>query len=292
MRIPSALAVALVSGTALIAQAPAPNAPAAAPQALVETDAREVRQQLQAILSKYPPEVGRILKMDPTMLANQQYLAQYQALQLFLAAHPEVSRHPAFYLDFVRQAFDYTLPDDPDSRARQMWMGVFEGVGVFAIVVFISGMLAWLVRTVLTHRRWLRTFRVQSEVHTKLLDRFAGTNELLAYIQTSPGRRFLEAAPIPVEGTPDRPISAPLNRILWSAQAGIVLVVGGFGLQYVSGSVVPDVGQGLWVIGVVGTAFGLGFILAGALAFVMSRRFGLLQPPALPVGERGDSPVA
>jgi hypothetical protein len=231
--------------------------------------------------------------MDPTMLSNQPYLAQYPAVQQFLAAHPEIARNPAFYLEFVRQSYDYTAPTDPQSRAIDVWADTMEGIGVFCIVVFISSMVAWLIRTMLNHRRWLRSSKVQTEVHNKLLDRFAGTNELLSYIQTPAGRRFLEAAPIPVEAATDRPLGAPLNRILWSVQAGIVLTIGGFGFQYVSGSVLPEVGQGLWTIGVLATAFGIGFIIAGAFSYIMSRRLGLFDPPP-PVMrdvERGDFPV-
>jgi hypothetical protein len=243
-------------------------------------------------LVKYPPEVGRILKMDPTMLLNQQYLAQYPALQQFLTAHPEVARNPAFYLAFVQQYSDYTAPDDPGSRTRRMWENIFEAISVFAVVVFISGMVMWLIRTVLNHRRWLRTFRVQSDVHTKLLDRFAGTSELLAYIETPPGQRFLQGAPLPVEAPYDRQMGAPLSRILWAVQAGIVLGIGGLAFQYVSGRVDPEVGPGFWVLGVIATALGVGFILAGAFSFVMSRRLGLLDPvPPLPARERGDSTV-
>lgn len=275
-------------------QAPAGQAPAnpAAPGAFpVEVDARDVRAQFEDLLRRYPPDLGRILKMDPTMLANQQYLAQYPAVQQFLAAHPEISRNPSFYLQFVQLSYDYTRPTDPRSRALEIWNDTIEAVGVFFIVVFISSMIAWLVKTVLNHRRWLRTSRVQTEVHNKLLDRFAGTNELLTYIQTPAGRRFLEAAPIPVEAAADRSVGAPLNRILWSVQAGIVLVIGGIGFQFVSGRVIDEVAQGLWTIGVLATAFGLGFIAAGAFSFIMSRRLGLLEPAPLRGPERGDSPA-
>lgn len=297
MRALTTLLLAVALGTGVLAQGPPATAanqpPQPAPVAL-ETDARQVREQLREILNRYPPDVGRILKMDPTMLSNQPYLAQYPAVQQFLAAHPEIARNPAFYLEFVRQAFDYTRPTDPQSRAIDMWSDMVEGASVFAIVVFISAMIAWLVRTMLNHRRWLRTSRVQTEVHNKLLDRFAGTNELLAYIQTPAGRRFLEAAPIPIDAATDRPISAPLNRILWAVQAGIILVVGGFGFQYVSGRVIEEVAQGMWTLGVLGTAFGLGFIGAGAFSYVMSRRLGLLEPPSATVRDvdRGDFPVA
>jgi hypothetical protein len=272
------------------AQAPAAQTPAPGP-VVIETDAREVREQFEALLSKYPPEVGRILKMDPTMLANEAYLQQYPAVQQFLAAHPEIVRNPGFYLEFVRQSFDFTRPTDPRSRALDIWDSVIEGVGVFAILAFVSAMIAWLVKTVLNHRRWVRTSTIQNEVHNKILDRFAGTNELLTYVQSPAGRRFLEAAPIPLDAG-ERPVPVPLSRILWSVQAGIVLMIGGLGFQYVSGRVIDEVAQGLWTIGVLATAFGLGFVAAGAFSFVMSRRLGLLDPPTqLRNVERGDTPV-
>jgi hypothetical protein len=294
MRFLLAFTLALTYTTGGFAQTrnAAPAAPAAPVQATplaIETDAREVREQLQTLLSKYPPEVGRILKMDPTMLTSQQYLSQYPGLQQFVAAHPEITRNPSFFLEFVRVSYDYGRPADPQTRVFDMWRNLVESVSVFIIVVFVATMLAWLVKTVLNHRRWLRTSRVQTEVHNKLLERFAGTNELLSYVQSSPGRRFLEAAPIPVDTAAERPVSAPISRILWSVQAGIVLVVGGVGFQFVSGRVLPEVGQGLWTIGVLATAFGLGFILAGAFSYMMSRRLGLLEPP--PVIERHDSPA-
>jgi hypothetical protein len=66
-----ALALALTYTAGVFAQAPKPAAPpvpaVTAPQVAVgfETDARQVREQFEALLMKYPPEVGRILKMDP-----------------------------------------------------------------------------------------------------------------------------------------------------------------------------------------------------------------------------------
>ena len=296
MRLVLALALALTytAGGHAQTRTPAPGTPApgvaAPPQIAIETDARQVREQFEVLLMKYPPEVGRILKMDPTMLTNEQYLAQYPGIQQFLAVHPEVARNPSFYLDFVRISGEFRSAD-PQSRVFDMWRDLLQSMSIFVFLAFAAGMLAWLVRTVLNHRRWLRTSKTQTDVHHKLLERFSGTNELLAYVQSPAGRRFLEAAPIPLDAAAvDRPVSAPLNRILWSVQAGIVLVVGGLGFQFVSGRVSPDVGEGIWTIGVLATAFGLGFILAGVFSYMMSRRLGLLDPS---VGtERGDTPAA
>jgi hypothetical protein len=96
-------------------------------------------------------------------------------------------------------------------------------------------------------------------------------------MQSSAGRRFLEAEPIPVDPAA-RGLTAPVGRILWSAQAGVVLTLGGLGLQFVSRRVVEELAQGLYVIGVVGSALGLGFILSAVVAYVLSRRLGLVEP--------------
>lgn len=270
--------------------APAPSEAAQIrPPVAVDIDAEQLRVQFEEVLRRYPPEVGRILKMDPTMLGNGSYLSQYPALQQFVAAHPEVTRNPSFYLAAVRLPFESPRPTDPQGRAMEMWGNIIENVSVFVVLVFVSSMIAWLIRTLLHHRRWLRMVRQQNEVHQKLLDRFAGTSELLGYIQTPAGRRFLEGAPVPVEGSSAPAVAAPVNRMLWSVQAGIVLVVAGFGFQYVSGAVIAEVGQGLWAIGVLAVALGTGFILASVFSYMMSRRLGLLdpapQPPAVTHGE-------
>jgi hypothetical protein len=267
------------SRAAVVQPAPAP-APGAVP---IESDSRETRNQLQQIMQRYPPDLGRILRMDPTMMQNPGYLAQYPALAAFLAAHPEVVHNPRFYLDFVRDDYDYSQPQDARTSAINMWRDLTGGFWILTGMALVAATITWLIKTTLNHRRWLRVSRVQTEVHNKLLDRFAGTGDLLTYVQTPAGRRFLEAAPIPLDAGPveTRPLAAPLGRILLSVQAGVVLAVGGLGFQLVSGSVIEEVAQGLSVIGVLAMAFGVGFILSGVVSYVMSRRLGLLEPPAL-----------
>ena len=256
----------------------------------LEVDANQTRDQLREVLQRYPPDIGRILKMDPTMMLDQAYISKYPALAQFLAAHPEVVRNPGYYFEFVRLTSDYTRPEDPRSRAIDMWRNQMEAMSVFVVMVFIGSMFAWLVRTALDHRRWVHVSRVQNEVHNKLLDRFAGTSDLLAYVQSPAGRRFLEAAPIPVDTSSGRAVSAPLSRILWSVQAGVVLAVGGIGFQFASGRVIAEVAEGLWMIGVLAVAFGVGFILSGLISYVLSRRLGLLDhEPILPPAPRGDT---
>jgi len=172
-----------------------------------------------------------------------------------------------------------------------MWRDVMEGLAAGAVFFTVTGLLAWAVRALVDYRRWLRLSKIQTEVHSKLLDRFTANNDLLAYIQTPAGRRFLESAPIPVDVGP-RAISAPFGRILWSVQVGLVLAFGGLGLQYgISGIVTEDIAQPLLVIGVLAVALGIGFVLSAIVAYTLSRRLGLFEPAPPGPAESGGSPA-
>ncbi len=94
------------------------------------------------------------------------------------------------------------------------------------------------------YRRWIRQNKVQTEVHTKLLERLTGNDELLAYIQSPAGAKFLESSPITLDAGP-RNVGAPLGRILWTIQAGVVLLAGGVGLLMVGAKMTDDAAQGV-----------------------------------------------
>ena len=246
------------------------------------TDAREVRERFEGLLRRLPPSVGRVLKTDPTLMTNEAYLATYPALAAFLKQSPEVRHNPGFYLSNISQEFwEPRTPPDPRSEALRMWRDTMQTSALFAGFTIVTLTLVWIVRSLIEYRRWHRTARVQAEVHNKLLDRFTANEDLLAYIQTPAGRRFLESAPLPLE-SPARPVAAPLARIMWSIQAGVVLAAGALGLLFVSGRVIEEVSQPLFVIGVLALAVGAGFVISAAASFLLSRRLGLLEgaPPA------------
>src|SRR4029453_18368818 len=139
-----------------------------------------------------------------------------------------------------------------------------------------SGFL-WLIKTLVDQRRWARLSKIQTDVHTKILDRFSSNEDLLAYIQTPAGRKFLESAPINVEAP--RSISAPLGRILWSAQAGAVLTVLGIGIALVSRNTLDEVAGPLGALGSVVISLGIGFLVSAFLAYALTRRFKLMPDP-------------
>ncbi|HEV2720668.1 MAG TPA: hypothetical protein VG323_11665 [Thermoanaerobaculia bacterium] len=240
---------------------------------IISSDSRQTHKEFTDLLRRLPSEVGVVLKLDPTLVNNQQYLATYPELAAFVGQHPDISHNPRFYLSDV-----YVPGDDrPRVRSQVVWDKIMEGFMILAIFSTIVGAMIWLIRTLIEQTRWSRVARAQNEVHGKLLDRLASNEELLRYMETPAGRRFLESAPLAVEGA--RVAGAPLGRILWSMQAGLVLAAAGIGLVIVSRGVDLDTSQPLYAMGIVGISVGIGFVLSAVISFVLSRRMKLLAPP-------------
>ena len=120
-----------------------------------------------------------------------------------------------------------------------------------------------MIRTIVDHRRWNRLSKIQAEVHTKLMDRFSSNEELLTYVQTPSGRRFLESGPSPLQETAPT-MSAPLSRILWSVQLGSVLLVSGLGMLFLSGRAHSEAHEFFYIAGCLASAIGAGFIVSAA----------------------------
>jgi hypothetical protein len=247
-------------------------------QIILPRTAEDTRQDLHAILQKYPASVGEVLRRDPSLMARADYMASYPELAAFIEQHPEVPRNVEFYLDRYGSWQDrHQL--DPSFEALAVLLG---GLGVGFVLILFSTVIIWLVRAVIQHRRWLKASQVQAQVHTKLMERMTSNDELLAYVQSPAGRRFLEAAPMrPEVDSPS--FSAPVGSIIWSLMAGVVLTVLGIGFRYAGNFVKDDAHDAIIVVGVVILSLGVGFVIASLMAFAVSSRLGLF--PAKPVTE-------
>jgi hypothetical protein len=245
--------------------------------------ARDVREQFREVMSGYPPALGRILKLDPALMSNPDYLAPYPALAAYLQAHPEVARYPAYFMDFVNVSND-NWPDDPEQRARMrvldFWGDVIRGLTVFAVVIAVALTLTWIMRYAIEHRRWLRATKMRSEMQTRLLERMSSADELLAYVQSPAGQSLLQGVPVSIDPAPARGLGAPVGRILLAVQAGFVLAAGGAGLLVIRNHVAYEVTEVLFVLGTVGVSLGIGFALAAGASYLLSHRLGLFDAEA------------
>jgi hypothetical protein len=244
-----------------------------------EPNAQETQQHLRELMQQYPPSLSQVMSIDPTLATNPAYLEPYPALAAFLAQHPEIAHNPRYFFGELRERnYDYNDPKVVTIRAIDQ---ALAGVGFLIGFLTVVGTIAWLLRSVIEHRKWQRVSKTHVDTHTKLMDRLTSNEDLITYMQSPAGRRFLEAAPIPIDGGP-RMLAAPFGRILWSVQAGLVVAFLGGGLIYASTRLAanPTFADGelpLFVIGTAMVAIGAGFFVSAVAAYGLSRRLGLFQ---------------
>ena len=268
--------------------APTHAAQPAPPQMpLSNKDVAVVQRQLIELL-RLSPTLTTVVSHDPTLLSDSEYVGRNNPqLAEFLTAHPEVARNPDFYL------FTHMNPQDggPDEALeRAVWPEIYrmqprrtgfdellsDSPPLLAFAAFLSAAI-WGVRVFVDNRRWSRIFKLQSDVHSKLIDKFSTNQDLAAYMQTEAGRRFLEAAPIPLNDETARRVPNAVARVLTPVQIGTVLILLGVGFLMLRG-VGPDYEAPMRVLGVLILMPGIGFILSAGLTWFLAARMGLMPP--------------
>jgi hypothetical protein len=271
----SGLPPSRVAAQASAPQAPAAPRPPAAQQGVQDRrNALETRGRLEELLAEQPPSLVQVLRLDPMLLTNTAYLAPYPDLAAFLAQHPEIAVNPRFYVGDARAS-------GPEYSRTQTINAIEEmgaGIGVFLFFMTALGVVTHVGRSILEHRRWLQATKVQTDAHAKLVDRLASNEDLMAYVQSPAGQRFLSATL--AVGDETRAPAAPIGRILTSTQIGVVGAFAGLGLWVAKGNVIEEVAQPLQVIATLAIALGVGFVISAGISFALSRQLGLIRTPS------------
>jgi hypothetical protein len=272
------------------ARAAAPARPVAAPaiQApeapLSEHDFAEIQTQLLHLL-RMSPTLTTVVAHDPSLLSNQEYVSRNNPqLAQFLVLHPEIARNPDYFL-FTRAHHQDGSPNEELERAvypelvqvRDGWNAndVIQPIAfTMAFACFLAAVV-WLVRQFLENRRWSRIFKLQSEVHGRLIEKFASSQELAGYMGTEAGKRFLEAAPIPVGIEPEQRVPNAIARVLTPLQIGVVLVLLGIGF-FLLRHVRHEMYEPMLVLGTIALMPGLGFIISAGITWFLAGRLGLI----------------
>lgn len=139
------------------------------------------------------------------------------------------------------------------------------------IVGTLSALVGWIVWVISTNLRRRQATERVAALHSKLLDQCANSNELLRYLESEQGRRFLESATIET--------SNPAARILGAVQAGAVLsVLGIAGLMVRNDLTYSDARETMIVFASGALAIGIGFLISAVASYVLSRSWGILRP--------------
>ncbi len=214
------------------------------------------------------PEIASEVIGNPAAMSGPNFLREHPELQAFLDSHPQVKADPRAFIS------PRAWREEP---RRSEDAAEFEGY-FFPSAVIVCFLLAflWVLRTVLENRRWNQSFKMQEELQTKLIEKFASGQDFNAYMQSEGGRRLLEWAP-PAMDTTSRGLPNPLGRIFWSLQAGLVLLLVGLGLLLLRGQMAAKDVPPLLVFGTLGVTLGAGFILSALVSFGLSKHLRLID---------------
>jgi hypothetical protein len=276
-------ALALVAAPLAVAQTHAAAAPAA--QAPSEKDVADAQEQLLHLL-RLSPTMTAAVAADPSLLADQPYVARSNPeLAQFMASHPDIARNPEFYL------FSKLNPSDgrrDKALQRVIWPDltpaqeqeptaprVIEKLTPIVIVPAVFLAFVWIIYIFVQSLRWNRTFKQQSEIHSRLIEKLGTGPDLVAYMETEAGKQFLMASPIAPGPEFGQRMPNTVSRVLTSLSAGIVLALLGIGFLLLRHAG-PDTAEPMLIVGTLLLMPGIGFILSAGVTWVLAQRLGLL----------------
>ena len=226
-----------------------------------------------------------VLRIDPTLMYRPDYLANYPVLAAFLEQHPEIAHNPSYFIGERR--YDEQSNNPRMEVARALHHAV-EFAGVALIVMTITTGIVFLVKTVVEHRRWQRAMKAQSELNTKLIDRFASSEEsarlpAVAAGQTAHGRACASAGRSARDGRAAQPhllVDAVGHRARRAWRRADFR-------EPTAGE--PEVTTFLNGVGIVVLMIGIGFAVSAVVSYLLSQRLGLVQ--SLSRRYSGDTPT-
>lgn len=146
-------------------------------------------------------------------------------------------------------------------KVFEAFIPMVVGLGFFSLV-------AWIIFVFVDGKRRREQLKVTSEFHTKLLEKVGTTADFGAFLETDGGKRFMKSL------TVEAPSAK--TRMLGSTQSGIVCTAVGVAML-ILGGIFYYLRDGLWVMGGIVTACGVGFIVSTVVSYRLSKAFGLLD---------------
>ena len=145
-----------------------------------------------------------------------------------------------------------------------------DTLAVTIILCTIACVLGWSIWVISVNIRRSRWGKQVAELHSKLLDRFAGSQDLIAFLEGDAGRKYFESLAFDLKDS--------TSRILNSIQLGLALASLGLSLLLIrSGQDDPLTRKTLLLIGTPVTALGIGFLVSAAISHRLSKAWGLLN---------------
>jgi len=145
-----------------------------------------------------------------------------------------------------------------------------DNLTISIVLSICACIFGWAVWVIAVNIRRSRSSKQILELHSRLLDRFSGNQDLIAFLEGESGRRYFEAL--------ESDVRDPLSRVLNGIQLGVVLTLLGLALIVIRPVQADEVARNvLQTIGIPAIALGLGFLISSAISYHLSKSWGLLD---------------
>ena len=143
-----------------------------------------------------------------------------------------------------------------------MAVEIIVPLGAFAL----TGFIVWIV-TNAWHQR--AQVKAAADFNAGILNRISSFKDFSEFLQTEQGAKFMDSL------TAERASSGPRDRVLRTAQVGIVVTALGLGLLFMAWHLRSD--DAMFTAGIT-LSLGLGFLLSSGVSYWLARSLGVLPP--------------
>lgn len=149
--------------------------------------------------------------------------------------------------------------------------GTMEFVMPMVASIGFFGLVAWIVFVFVDGKRRREQLKVTSDLHNRILEKMGSAADFGAFLETEGGKQLMKS--LTVEGPSAK------TRILGSTQTGIVCTAVGIAML-ILGGIFYYLRDGLWVIGGIVTACGVGFLVSTVASYRLSKSLGIIEGDA------------
>ncbi|RLE22588.1 MAG: hypothetical protein DRJ08_03925 [Acidobacteria bacterium] len=129
---------------------------------------------------------------------------------------------------------------------------------------FLTGWLFWMIV------QW-RQYKYRMNVQLKMLDKVASGAELVQFVESDAGAKFIASMELPSVG--------PKDRILSAVYKAVILLVLGIAVYALRGTL-DEGAVAFTILGTVLMAFGIGYIIATFISYRLASKWGMIPKEA------------
>jgi len=131
---------------------------------------------------------------------------------------------------------------------------------------------AWIIASIIRSIKERANTRTRAEIYNKLIDKFGSAPELVEFLRSDAGLRFIEEQALEP--------SQPLMKIISSVRLGVSLGLVGGGILVVANLWDRTLGEDLYnmsaIAGTVALTAGAGFIIAAMISYKLCKMWGFM----------------